>query len=261
MCVSAFHFLLLFQNKVTAVSTLNTETQWEHVFRTFDNKPLKMKGLARDPLHGVTFVYSANHVFELHVSDEDRNVWKMYLQKKQFDAAISFCKEPWQRDIVYTAQAEHAFNSKQYEDAATFYAKTTKSFEEITLKFIHIGQRDALRTFLKQKLNFIKTREVTQLTIICTWLTEMYLNKLNDLETNNNVNAMRAIEEEFKDFMVRYHEFMNPSTTFNLMSSHGRTNSLLFYANLIKDTERGTSTMTRVTLDILSCLSATLTAC
>ncbi len=240
MCVSAFHFLLLFQNKVTAVSTLNTETQWEHVFRTIDNKPLKMKGLARDPMHGVTFVYSANHVFELHVSDEDRNVWKMYLQKKQFDAAISFCKEPWQRDIVHTAQAEHAFNSKQYEDAAVYYAKTTKSFEEITLKFIHIGQRDALRTFLKQKLNFIKTREVTQLTIICTWLTEMYLNKLNDLETNNNMNAIRAIEEEFKDFMVRYHEYMNPSTTFNLMSSHGRTNSLLFYANLIKDTERGT---------------------
>jgi hypothetical protein len=71
----------------------------------------------------------------------------MYLQKKMFDAAISYCKNNWQRDVVRIAQAEDRFNAREYEQAAVFYAMTSKSFEEITLKFIHLDQRDALKTF------------------------------------------------------------------------------------------------------------------
>jgi hypothetical protein len=79
----------------------------------------------------------------------------MYLQKKMFDAAISYCKNNWQRDVVRIAQAEDRFNAREYEQAAVFYAMTSKSFEEITLKFIHLDQRDALKTFSFFSFSFV----------------------------------------------------------------------------------------------------------
>jgi len=38
--------------------------------------------------------------------------------------------------------------------------------------------------------------------------------------------------------MKEYKDHLNPATTFNLISSHGRVDELLFYANLIEDYER-----------------------
>lgn len=99
------------------------------------------------PQDNFSLYFSPSYVYEIKISNEDRHVWKMYLQKKMFDAAISYCKNNWQRDIVRIAQAEDCFNAREYEQAAVFYAMTSKSFEEITLKFIHINQRDALKTF------------------------------------------------------------------------------------------------------------------
>jgi len=166
----------------------------------------EMLAFAHDPKLNITFTYSALQVFEVHMDNEDRDVWEMYLQKVrsrcislvvptpniyyfnvqgQFAEAQRYCKEPWQRDKVWTTQAEFYFNQKQYELAAQYYGKTMKSFEEITLKFIHIGETDALRAFLKEKLAHMKPEtDAMHMTILCTWLTELYLNKLNQLESS-----------------------------------------------------------------------------
>jgi hypothetical protein len=74
--------------------------------------------------------------------------------------------------------------------------------------------------------------------MICTWLTEIYLNKLNELEAAHNTVAFDSINKEFEQFLTTYVRHLDHNTTFNLMSSHGRTSALLFYATLIKDTER-----------------------
>jgi len=161
---------------------------------------------------------------------------------------------------VWTLQAEYYFAQKQYDLAALHYGKTSKSFEEITLRFIHIGEADALRAFLKEKLRHMNTnRDLMHITILCTWLTELYLNKLNQLEaeaqsaTNATVgqlptgpstaapnasaaslqafNASRAasafdaVLDEFRSFLEEYSKLkvLDPATTFNLISSHGRT--------------------------------------
>lgn len=45
-------------------------------------------------------------------------------------------------------QADHYFAQNAYELAATYYARTKKSFEEVCLKFMTINERDALKTYL-----------------------------------------------------------------------------------------------------------------
>lgn len=116
-------------------------------------------------------------------------------------------------------QADHFFSQGSYELAAKYYGKTTKQFEEVCLQFIDKNERDALKTFLLNKLDNLKpsvthsntnpmssawsmkranqgidcvvcvchwwctcSQEPTQRTIVCTWLVEIYLSKLNNLK-------------------------------------------------------------------------------
>lgn len=51
-------------------------------------------------------------------------------------------------------QAEAYLQAKQYELAARAFAKTSSPFEEVALRFIALGEKDALKAFLIAKLMY-----------------------------------------------------------------------------------------------------------
>lgn len=51
------------------------------------------------------------------------------------------------------AQADKFFKDERYIDSARCYAQCSASFEEVTLKFIDIGEREALRYYLVARLD------------------------------------------------------------------------------------------------------------
>lgn len=53
-----------------------------------------------------------------------------------------------QRDKVLSTQAHAFFEEKRYFQAAQCYTQCSVSFEEVTLKFLDVGERDALRSYL-----------------------------------------------------------------------------------------------------------------
>jgi hypothetical protein len=57
-----------------------------------------------------------------------------------------------QRDHVLSAQALSLFNQKKYFPAALSYAQCSVTFEEVALKFLDVGERDALRSYLISRL-------------------------------------------------------------------------------------------------------------
>ena len=63
----------------------------------------------------------------------------------------------------------------------------TMTFEEITLKFVNKGQMEALRTFLKARLKRLPPSDTTRRTMLCCWLTELLLQKIQDTEVRKNV--------------------------------------------------------------------------
>ena len=68
---------------------------------------------------------------------------------------------------------------EQFELAAELFAKQSfSSFEEVALQFVELDQEDALKTYLLEKIENIAPRDKTQRTMICTWLTEIFLHKL-----------------------------------------------------------------------------------
>eukprot|EP01102_Stenamoeba_stenopodia_P010615 TRINITY_DN321_c1_g3_i2.p1 TRINITY_DN321_c1_g3~~TRINITY_DN321_c1_g3_i2.p1 ORF type:complete len:980 (-),score=215.52 TRINITY_DN321_c1_g3_i2:2222-5161(-) len=235
LSITEFHFLLLFEDRFMAICRLNEQIVCDLELPKRLGRP---RGLSRDPVESTVWLYFENGIFEIVINNEDRNAWELYLEKAQYELALQYCREPWQQDKVYVAQADRYFSQKNFDLAAQFYGKTKKSFEEVALKFIQANERDALKTFLIFKLSSLSRNDQTQQTIICTWLVEIFLNKLNQLKDSGNVKGYESFQEEFRHFLEERHSYLNPATTFHLILSHGRIGEMLMYATLIGDHER-----------------------
>lgn len=144
-------------------------------------------------------MFSNKFVFEVEIESEDRDVWKLYLQERNFSDAKKFANNDAEREQVKNAEADYYFNERHYERAAKCYSETTRSFEEITLKFVNIGRdhpesRRALKIYLLEKLAMLPAADFPQQTMICTWLTEIYLDNLNSLQ--DTITSVPDIHED-----------------------------------------------------------------
>ena len=261
--LSEFHLLLLYPSSVLALSRLNHQVACR-VSAPHGWPAAPLGGLAHDGARGTLWVWGARGVLRLLVRREDRHVWRLHLEAGDYEAALSYCSDLSQRDRVLTAQADHEFERGAYELAALKYAKTRRSFEEVALRFMRAAQRGALQTFLLHKLDAIDERDTPQLTMICTWLTEMYLHAIDAARGGSGGGGgggggggsgrrgsdgggagstgvavdEAALALEFRCFLTDKQRHLSRGTTFALISAHGQLDQLLHYATLCGDWER-----------------------
>nr|XP_023658140.1 vacuolar protein sorting-associated protein 18 homolog [Paramormyrops kingsleyae] len=239
--LTQFHFLLLFSDRVKAVCTLNGQVVYEDVF---PEKFGALKKMLKDPVYGLVWIYTEKAVFRYHIQREARDVWQMYMSMEKFDLAKEYCRDrPECLDIVLAKEAEHCFQNKRYVESAKCYALTQNYFEEIALKFIEARQEEALKEFLLKKLGSLKPAEKTQVTLLVTWLTELYLNRLGVLEADDSKKSV-AMEtrSEFRSFIAnpKYKDclYNNRSTIYDLLASHGNVDDMVYFAVIMQDYER-----------------------
>ncbi|KAG0167963.1 hypothetical protein DFQ28_011230 [Apophysomyces sp. BC1034] len=260
VALTEFHFILLYKDRIRAVCQLNDKVVYEEMIPL--NRDEIIQGLTVDDIKKTFWIYTSVNIYELLVKSEDRDVWTLYLEKKQYDTALRYCRDPAQKDKVFTAQARDYFAQRRYQMSAKYFAESTVSFEEVALKFMQNKERDALRIYLTCKLDRLRKNDRTQKTIIAMWLVEIYLSKLNELEdlassahytsTNaagtvngspsNSVAYFREqqedLKDEFKTFLETYNIHLHKPTTYKLIASHGRSSEMLYYASLIGDFDR-----------------------
>ncbi|CAH8388944.1 unnamed protein product [Eruca vesicaria subsp. sativa] len=241
MALSEFHFLLLIGNKVKVVNRISEQIIEELQFDiSADSASRGVIGLCSDASAGLFYAYDQNSIFQVSVVDESRDMWKVHLDLKDYAAALANCRDPLQRDQVYLVQAEAAFANKEYLRAASFYSKINYviSFEEVTLKFISINEPEALRTFLLRKLDTLSKDDKCQITMISTWATELYLDKINrllledDTAIENRNSEYHSVIQEFRAFMSDCKDVLDEATTMKLLESYGRVEELVYFANL-----------------------------
>ncbi|KAH9624516.1 hypothetical protein KSS87_014015 [Heliosperma pusillum] len=276
LAISEFHFLLLVGNKVKVVNQISERIIEElHFDLTSDSASKGILCLCSDASAGLFYAYDQNSIFQVSVNDEGRDMWKVYLDMKEYAAALVNCRDALQRDQVYLAQAEAAFSSKDFLRAASFFAKALGrhnpviyyyvdtvlpyarvnlirnkrikrsvtfinyilSFEEITLKFISANEQDALRSFLLRKLDSLSKDDKCQITMISTWATELYLDKINRLLLEDDTSTDRSSEyqsliKEFCAFLSDSKDVLDEATTLKLLESYGRVDELVFFAKL-----------------------------
>ena len=90
-----------------------------------------------------------------------------------------------------------------YEKSASLYAQSHKSFEEVALKFLQIGEDEALKEFLVCKLDTLNSKDIAQMTMILLWLFEILLNQMGCLGTaeKENTEEYKLYEAEFKSLL------------------------------------------------------------
>ena len=116
------------------------------------------------------WVYTDQSLFELIVGNEDRDVWKINLQKENFDVALRYAKvrrhrnfvalisdlfgtqTAGQRDLIFASHAQALLKAKRYFPAAQAFAQCSIPFEDVALKFLDANERDALRSYLMLRL-------------------------------------------------------------------------------------------------------------
>ncbi|KAI8985185.1 Pep3/Vps18/deep orange family-domain-containing protein [Pilobolus umbonatus] len=258
VALTEFHFILLYKDRVRAICQLNDQIVYEELIAIIKGE--EVIGMAVDDTKKTFWIYTTLSMYELSITNEERDVWKLYLEKKNYNSALRYCKDPAQKDRVYTAQAKDYFGQRRFKMSAQIFAESTVPFEEVALMFVEKEEVDALRVYLAHKLNRLRKNDQTQKTIVATWLVELYLSKLNELEnlaasahcspapteaTSLNPNTesyfleqVDEIRDEFKAFLETYNGNLHRPTTYKLMASQGRNEEFLFFASLIGDYDK-----------------------
>ncbi|KZT05889.1 uncharacterized protein LAESUDRAFT_204778 [Laetiporus sulphureus 93-53] len=247
MALTEFHFVLLYQERVVGLSNLNEQQTYEELLPLKPNE--SVRGMTADPVRKTYWVYTDQSLFELVVANEHRDVWKIYLEKGKYDTALLYAKTAYQKDLVLSAQAQAYFNEGRYFQAAQCYAQCSVSFEEVALKFLDVGERDALRSYIVSRLERTRKTDFSQRMMLATWLVEFYLSKCNELDdliasesVSHDVENLRTertiLEEDLRHFFQAYKASLDPSTVYELIQGHGRTDMYLHYATVVGDHER-----------------------
>jgi hypothetical protein len=240
--ITKFHALLLYADHVKGISLLNNDLVFEDVYSESFGK---LVNITQDPMKGTVWAFTEKAVFRYKIIREERNVWQVYVEKGEFELAKQYCRDnPAHIDKVYVKQADMYFSNKEYEKSAMHYAETQSSFEEIALKFLQVWQIEALKTFLKKKLEGLKPQDKTQITMIVIWVIELFLNQLGTLRDEGKENTAEyvSLQKELDSFLARLQVMEcvknNRGTVYDLMASHGDKHNLIKLTIINKDFER-----------------------
>ena len=108
MSLTEFHFLLLYRDRVLGISNLNEQLAYEELLPLVRSVPRassflyaewgiqkpneQARGLTADPIRKTYWVYTDQSIWEINVTNEHRDVWKIYLENGQYDAALQYAK-------------------------------------------------------------------------------------------------------------------------------------------------------------------------
>ncbi|ODQ66810.1 hypothetical protein NADFUDRAFT_33585 [Nadsonia fulvescens var. elongata DSM 6958] len=241
-----YHIIVLRGNEIIAASRLNNEIIFKgQVTNTTDEFLL---GACSDIKNSTFWIYSSSDIYEIIVTDEDRAVWKILLAKGDYEEALKLARDDQVRDIVYGEYGEALLKENNFQKAAMLLGKSSKSFESIALTFMDKKEYDALRQYLTIKLNGMKKTSLMQRIMLTSWITEIYMEKLNylddlvaakgsfsDSSKESIIEDINLVTKNYQDFILTYKNDLDKNTIYEIIASHSRREELLFYASTIND--------------------------
>lgn len=230
-----FHLLLQYSDHITGISLINHDVIYDEYFADQHGKLL---AVVKDPKNGNVYTYSNKTIFRYRINNEQRNVWRMYLDKNDFELAQKYSRDnPANYDVVLSRIGDDLYDKKKFLESAKIYAQTKKSFEEVTLKFLQIDENLSLIYYLKSRLNDLNPiTDQTQITMLVVWLVELYLAEMN----RSSLTALER-QKEFDEFMnqpiVQSCLKDNRNVIYDIIASHGDSYNLTALTALNEDYE------------------------
>ncbi|XP_030245587.1 vacuolar protein sorting-associated protein 18 homolog [Drosophila navojoa] len=212
--LTEYHAVLLYSDYIKAICLLNQEMIYHE---TFDEPRVgKLLNMERDAVTGAIYVYTDKIVFTLRIVREERNIWRIYLNRGQYELATAHAAEvPENLQLVLEQRAEAAFKEGSYEVAANYYAETDEAFETVCLKFMVLPDKRPIVNYVKKRLNKLTTSaEVNQtdaVKALIIWLIDLYLTQIN----------LPGKDETWRnEWQSEYDEFMREPTVLTITRNH-----------------------------------------
>ena len=254
---------------------INNRTLFSHAFT---GGPINRRELPRGVLYDMekqtTYVYTGNKLLQLLIDDEAGGTWRLYLDRaidtterpeareEFFETALRLSvKETERVDAIRIAMGDFYMTQKRHSDAVKLYAEANRSFEDVVTNLIarekqfshDKDQRGVLLEYILARIQVIKnrrihqTQEQKQLYCLCTWVVELYLERITRLDvtvprdmrdsfkesqTNNNTIKLETTRARLRDFLIEHKDLLDYETTLQLITSHGRTSEMLDYCQV-----------------------------
>lgn len=243
MIMTAYHILVLYGRELHAYNRLDRR----EVYHERLSEPEQVLAITSDAAQQTYWLHTQSKLFEIVVTDEARELWDVYLKRKDFASAAKHASGQRQIDLVNEAEAQNQMSSMRFDAAAEAFAKSSAPVEQVALAFMAKEERDALRLYLTKKLELARRNAEMQRMMLATWIIELLMNKMNALDDLQNIadglrkdaadgkKAIEQIKNEFERFVQRYRVDLDPSTIYALISSYGREDELLTFANVVGD--------------------------
>ncbi|CAF1610147.1 unnamed protein product [Rotaria magnacalcarata] len=280
VALTEFHCLMMFpnENQIRGVCTINEKI----VMIDGSMQSGKPVCYARDQMTDLLWACTEERVLRYAIQDERRDVWRVFMQKQDFQKALETCvlkddpDETKRRTrSINSKHADYSFNEKKYTLSASIYAGSDTSFEDVTLKFFTLRDKEPLREYLQAVLRYQESvSDNTQITILTLWLTDLFLSELDELRQidsttsttiktssnaknkspfNGQVNEKcldeNSRKEKFDKTRRKFQSFLREpkiqsclrehrSAMYDLLTSHGDLDDLILFAEHVQDYER-----------------------
>ena len=258
------HIFLLYEDSLTVISKLTSYIIHTQYFKN----PTEFKQLLYNEFfenNGVILLNSENGLYQVSLKDENIDVWKDYLEIGDFKKAQLFCPSEKLKQRIYRIEAEYQFKElKDGFNAANKYANSDEKFEIVCLEYLLKNDIDGLTIYLQlymesnlnkldensknekkeEKKNEDEDEEdksqdeskkdkvdILQLSLICTWLIEIFLNQLKG--TNDKSNLF-----EFRQTIRENRKYICPPLIYELLQNYGRLKEYTEFGSLMSDYER-----------------------
>ncbi|XP_060661788.1 vacuolar protein sorting-associated protein 18 homolog [Drosophila nasuta] len=213
--LTEYHAVLLYADHIKAVCLLNQELVYHEVFE--EARVGKLISIERDMGTGAIYVYTNKMTFTLKICREERNIWRIYLNKGQYELATAHAAEvPEHLQLVLMQRAEAAYKEGAYEAAANYYAETEETFETVCLKFMILADKRPIISYVKKRLSRLTMsddgdKQADALKALIIWLIDLYLTQIN----------LPGKEKAWRDdWQAEYDEFMRETPVLACTSLH-----------------------------------------
>lgn len=177
MVVTNFHVIVLMRHCIRAICILNSRIVHQEYFFVDHGEAL---GMSKDPGKNVIYVYFKRAIFRYKMSNENKDVWRVFLDLRRFDLAKRY-SEGDNHDRVVREEAHHYFETRDYTRSAEIFAESKKPFEEVCLMFMGSKCETALRKYLTIRLYRFESDSV-QFFMLLSWLLSLIVAGISILE-------------------------------------------------------------------------------
>ena len=236
------HIFILYDDCLTVISKLSSNIIHTQYFNTKFDQMLYHE-FSKD--NGIILLNSKNGLYQISLKEENRDIWKDYLELGDFKSASKFCNSDKMKDKIRRINADEEFNKNRKEsrkEAAEIYANSDEKFEIVCLKYLKEKDLEGLKYYLEcykkanlksnndeeNKENENQKDKCLQLNLINTWIIEIILHRE---------------KLEIKDFMVLVREnkkYIYPDIIYQTLLNYGKAEEYLTFASIFGHFERAT---------------------